>query len=522
MHGRTDNPYRDQVAATLPRVLAMFEANPLSPAYGLGDRMRWAWKTVDFGNGTYQGAAHGLARLLSAGIVVDNAAEAGILKRIGAIIEAAGRLRARDGSFSEAFPNESSFCVTALVAHDLLVAVELLGERLSQRDRDRYLDVIAPMIRYLHKHDETHGLISNHLATAAAALLRWTRLTGEQGTERGKKFLARILENQSAEGWFREYEGADPGYQSLCLHYLADVHLAEPSLGLREPLRRSMQFLWNFAHPDGSFGGLYGSRNTRFYYPGGIEALAAEIPEAAALAQFMRSGVGRLSVVGLTAMDEPNLVPMFNSYCWAAVLHQKTPILSSDLTVPALDPRRTRQRFDEAGLVIDRGPLHHTIISWRKGGVCYHFAGSRGAITDGGAAAKDAKGHVYTTQAYSPENRITWHDDETLSIEARMVEFKVKLPTPLDFIILRTLSLTLFRLPLVRSAIKKMLVRILITRKRRAAAVNRRLIRLGPALQIEDEWADNTAGLKRIETPGPFVAVHMASQGYWQTQDEAA
>ena len=72
--------------------------------------------------------------------------------------------------------------------------------------------------------------------------------------------LERILKNQSSEGWFSEYEGADPGYQSLCTHYLADVHLIRRDLGLLQPLTSSIRFLWHFANPDGSFGGHYGSR----------------------------------------------------------------------------------------------------------------------------------------------------------------------------------------------------------------------------------------------------------------------
>ena len=83
-----------------------------------------------------------------------------------------------------------------------------------------------------------------------------------------------------------EYDGFDPGYQTLCTYYLAEADRTNPDLGLIEPLRRSIEFLCNFANPDGSFGGTYGCRNTRFYYPGGIEALAQTIPEAASLASF--------------------------------------------------------------------------------------------------------------------------------------------------------------------------------------------------------------------------------------------
>ena len=147
---------------------------------------------------------------------------------------------------------------------------------------------------------------------------------GDQAAEKKiNKLLQRILQNQSSEGWFREYSGADPGYQTLCTYYLVDAHIQQPSLNLLPALRKSIKFLWHFAQPDGSFGGLYGSRCTRFYFPSGILALANEIQKARALAAFMSNSVMNKTVVTLSSIDEPNLVPMFNSYCWAATL-QKT------------------------------------------------------------------------------------------------------------------------------------------------------------------------------------------------------
>jgi len=314
------NPYLSQVLNVTPRLLSLFDTDPLSATYGIGDRYRWAWKLIDFGNGTFQGAAHGLARLVVNGMLPEGVSEVLILKRIEAMFQGAETLRYPNGSLAEAFPFESSFCVTALVAYDLLTAVTLLESKISASQRKRFLAIIRPLIRFLRKSDETHAFISNHLATASVALYRWSALTGEAGEERGRVLLDRILNKQSAEGWYKEYEGADPGYQSLCLYYLADLHLMRPDLDILESLQRSIKFLWHFAHPDGSFGGLYGSRNTRFYFPAGIEALASEIPEANALATFMRRSINRHTTVTLAAMDDSNLIPMFNSYCWAAFL----------------------------------------------------------------------------------------------------------------------------------------------------------------------------------------------------------
>ena len=52
------------------------------------------------------------------------------------------------------------------------------------------------MINYLVSSDETHGIISNHLMTASAALVRWSDLTKDQNfDDKAHKLLNRVLNN---------------------------------------------------------------------------------------------------------------------------------------------------------------------------------------------------------------------------------------------------------------------------------------------------------------------------------------
>jgi hypothetical protein len=517
------NPYLSQVWNALPRLLSLFDTDPLSVTFGIGDRYRWAWKLIDFGNGTFQGAAHGLARLLVNGMLPEGLSDAAVLRRIEAMFQGAEALRYPNGSLSEAFPFESSFCVTALVAYDLLTAMFLLESKFSALQRKRYLSIVRPLIRFLHKSDETHAFISNHLATASVALYKWSEITGEAGEKRGRELLDRILKNQSEEGWFKEYEGADPGYQSLCLYYLADLHLMRPDLNILEPIRRSIRFLWHFAHPDGSFGGHYGSRNTRFYFPAGLEALAPEISEAAILATFMRRSINRNNTVTLSAMDDPNLTPMFNAYCWAAALFDNNPkgIPSSSIEIPSVSKKVFRKHYPEAGLLIDKGREHYTVISLHKGGVCYHFhLDNDGNKIDCGSVAKAANGKLYSTQAYNKANETRFEGD-TVEITATYMEVHVAVPTTIQFIILRLLNITFMRIGSICDLVKKTLVRFLITGKKMSSLKNKRTIKLGHDIAISDQWINNSVGFSHLYTDQPFSAIHMASQGYWQKQDDA-
>lgn len=524
----TENPYLPELHANLPRLLSMFDADCTSRSYGMGDRYYWAWGLIDFGNGTFQGAAHGMARLWRHGLWPYDTPTEQFISRIDSLFNATANLTRKDGSLEEAFPNEGSYCVTALVAFDLLSAHDLLRPEIGEQMDSRWQAIVAPMIDYLKKADETHAMISNHLATAVAALARWHSLTQAFDAElRARQLLDRILLNQSEEGWFKEYEGADPGYQSLCIYYLADVHKIRPDWQLLEPLRRSIQFLWHFAHPDGSFGGLYGSRCTRFYYPAGVLALASEIPEAMVLADFMAQSIQHKRVVTLSAIDEPNFAPTFNSYCWAAALMADNNSLFSsvdagnlenNLTLPALDASLMRKHFPQAGLLINRGMQHYTIVSTHKGGVVYHFVAGKAKIQNAGIVVRHAGGALGSSQSYSTSNKTNLHGD-TLEIRAAITPMPKQLPSPLQFIALRILCVSLFRFAALREWVKQQLVRMLITGAKPWPAWNTRVIQLGEKLTFTDE-PSLPSGYAQCSDVKTFVPIHMASQGYWQVQDE--
>jgi hypothetical protein len=516
-----ENPYLLHIKQNLPRLLALFDRDRTSPSYGMGDRYYWAWSLIDFGNGTFQGAAHGMARLWNSGIWPYSTDLHTFLQRIDALFQGTRRLTRPDGSLEEAFPYEGSYCVTALAAYDLILALGLLAGDIDQTTNENWKGIIQPMIGFLIRADETHGLISNHLATAIAALVRWHNLTGDKKAQTKAEFLLqRLLVHQSVEGWFEEYQGADPGYQTLCLTYLADAHSLRPDWDLLEPLTRSVRFLWYFSHPDGSFGGLYGSRCTRFYNPAGLEALAGEIPEALALAEYMVPSISQNKVVTLSSIDEPNLIPWFNAYCWAAVLYeQRADNRPSGLSVPCKRAETKRTRFDHGGLLIDQGPGHYSIICTNKGGGVVHFEKTRLVIENPGVVALNKWGVMGSTQIYQPDNPVRLEGD-TLVVESRFYTMPRRLPGPLWFIIFRLLCVTLFRIRGLREIIKRLLVRLLITKRRSWPATNFRRINLGADLSIQDQ-TKLPQGYNIVENPGPFVSIHMAGQGYWQVQDEA-
>ena len=122
---------------------------------------------------------HGLAWLVSNDLLPPHISQNTIIKRIEEIISGTRVITHDDGSLDEILPLESSYCVTALVAFDILSALRLLGQHLSASTRDEHVETVRPLISFIQRAREHHGVITNHMAAGAGALALWQATTGE-------------------------------------------------------------------------------------------------------------------------------------------------------------------------------------------------------------------------------------------------------------------------------------------------------------------------------------------------------
>ncbi|HIF25242.1 MAG TPA: hypothetical protein EYG18_04625 [Micavibrio sp.] len=514
---KKDNPYAPEIYANLPRILSLFDPDRLSPCYGVGDRDYWGWKTKDFINGTYQGAAHGLALLLKHDLLPDFLGREQTLELIGAIFKGTAAITRKDGSLEEAYPYEKSFCVTSLVAYDLAAALLELKDELSKELLESHLSVIRPLIEFTIESDEQHGIISNHLASALAALVLWEKLTGHR-FGKAAKLLQIITDHQSEEGWFSEYDGADIGYQTLATSYLAAYDQGVGGNGLDSEIERSLSFLKYFVHPDGSLGGVYGERNTEFYYPDGFEYYATRFADASAIASFMRDSIRDKSCVTLSAIDAPNLIPMFNSYCRAAVYAKA---MKDAEALPAIRGDTVMKNFDKAGLIVMNTTDFYAVFSSKKGGAGVVFDKQSNVMRqDYGPLYEDERGRQYTTQGHDSEALVSIDEiNSQLCIKTPLQEYKKMHPTPLQYIVLRCMNVSVMRFEFFNELIKKILVKYVIKGRKNTVGYNKRAISFGDEkIDIIDELelADGTALKLKCRENVKFYAIHMASQGYWK------
>jgi hypothetical protein len=511
-----NNPYRRAAVEQAWRLAALADRNPHSPTRGSFSRTHWAWKFSDFPYPRMQEGVHALVRLyeldepgnpLFGAHAVEPWIEWGF--------EYWTALQHDNGAYDEAYPFEQCLAATAFTSFYLGAAFARWRTHLTPALARRVAASLARAGDWLCTHDETHGVLSNHLGVAVAALEQSARMfDAPRFSARARVFLERILEHQSAEGWMREYDGADIGYGTHGFFYLAVYWKMTGCERTRDALDRFATFLSFFVHPDGTIGGEYGSRNTEFYYPAGFELMAAVSPASASIAAGLRDAVRDRRVCGVWSMDDFNLMPMLNNLFFAGDAVDEGDGASARPLPWQSAP--FRRYFSDAGLWIVNTPNYYAISAVSKGGTVSLFDKLErrlGARHSGLVAVHDSE--RFTTQDHTLSPPVAWSSDAdvaTFSVAWKSLGTTV-FSTPL-FLAFRLFTVTAGRVPAVSQWVKDLLVKVLIRRKRRAPIEHqRRLTATDEGIDIVDEltlpWSSG-----ELQAAEQFTAIHMGSSLY--------
>jgi hypothetical protein len=510
--------YLDRIASVLGRALSRLDPEATSPSHGSFDRTWWSWKFTDFSASRFQEGVYVLAWLFTSPLAPQAArGNPRVLAAAAAAIRFWTQLQHADGSFDEAYPYERSLAATAFTGFYVGVAIERLRAHLPPDVLDIGLRSVDRMAEWLAHNGEHHGILSNHLAAAAAALQVAGNLRGDRRFEAARdRYLAIIAAEQDGdEGWLREYGGADPGYQSHAMFYLAEIWRRTGDAALLERLARAAEFIAWFAHPDGTLGGEYASRGTKFAYPAAFEMLAGHIPAAAAVAGHLRECLGKGRGIGPGEVDAWNLFPLLNNYLFAS--EAAGPLPDS----PPL-PWRTREAvrvFSHAGLAIARAGDHVLAAGLGAGGALKLWSASAGRLIyeDCGYAA------IAPTSTAVSHGPSTWRLPQTGLLGAEIQSAFSSLSglrfDPYRFVLFRCVTLTIGRLPRVARWLKNLLVRALIRNRKRTPATLSREVLFSPdgSLAIHDRIA-GLAG-EKLMSVGRQVPFHMGSARYCDSWD---
>lgn len=434
--------------AEIPKLLTLLDRNPHSPTYGCFDRNFWQYKIIDFPSGMAQEFVWPLA-LAYATPVPDNPfyqqtvlrdwVEAGILY--------AAHSAHADGSCDDYFPYERA---GGAAAFSLLAAIE--SYRLLGLKNPTALQFFARRADWLAHHHES-GQLTNHQALIVLGLEILSQLLGTGQWERAKlQRLERVLAWQSAEGWFQEYQGCDPGYHTLTLFCLARIYQFRPDIRIKEALIKAVDLAALLIHPDGSYGGEYGSRNTYNFFPAGFELVGQWFPEALWVNDQFLLGLKR----GLAPCYADDHI--IGHHTWNYLLAWREFV--SDR--PPLPPRSTDSVWlPEAQILIDRREGRELYIAFNKGGVFKLFQGDRLIHSDTqfslqvrqGQRLRNAVGHLVGDYVFKL-------DPDEIVIEGNLSWAKHKQMTPLNLLILRLVMFSFGRFfpNLIRRVLQTLLI----------------------------------------------------------------
>ncbi len=514
---QTQTPLREQVLKTCRRLLSEINRDPATPTCGCFDRRYWAWKLIDFPEATFQRNLAALAWLLQQPEAIDERAFLTLTIQSGLLYTAS--IQHRSGSFDQAYPYEASYGATAFLLPDLLDAYQAIKDSCAEMQQ---LTIEAMLFRaslFLNKHTELHGTISNHLAGAALALLKAGKFFDRpEFTRKSGEIVNYILFKQSPEGWYVEYGGADPGYQTLCMYYLAQVYQLlddEKEIEkLRASLKTSLEFLQYFIHPDGTFGGEYGSRRTEVYYPGGITLLSGEFSLAAAMSARMLVSIEQGSTVTLADVDMGNTAPLLNNTIKALAFHKP-----QDLPLLPCQRESFEKDFPGAGILVRGRPRYYCVVGVSTGGVVkiYDKKKARLALDDCGLLGITSHGAGISTQMAHNDQGFQAQGDQ-LELWGGFYPIKSSLPTPASFLLLRLMNLTLMRIGFLNELVKKMLVGLLISGNAKLPLKRTRVLEFQADRVLIRDRIEKTGSvrLKQLTGGGKFSSIHMASARYFE------
>ncbi len=284
--------YAKKALDQVPRLLSMLDRNEYSPTFGCFERYYWQDKVLDTPSAHSQEAVLVLALIYKYDLP-DSPYYSNDKIRGWCIagMRFWAQIQHNDGSFDEFYPNERAFGATAITLYAVLESYGLLKEEMSSKDSNLILDAIYKAAMWLTKNDEPY-LLTNHQAQASVALLKAGALLDEDVFSKAVHGrMEKVIEAQSQEGWFPEYGGADLGYLTTTISFLAKYYKETEDKRLLEILNKAISFSSYFIYPNNAFGGIIGSRNTAHFWPHGFEIMASEIPLAGSVADAALEGI---------------------------------------------------------------------------------------------------------------------------------------------------------------------------------------------------------------------------------------
>lgn len=496
--------YIDFILKHAPVVLTQIDRDEHSKTYGSCDRNHWHLNIRDFTSAILQQSGLALALLYNldfeGNIYFQN-------ENMKAWAEATVyywcKIQLGDGSFNEYYPWEHGFPPTAFSLYSTCETYK----RLHMQD-PQVEEKIRKTARYLGRHIEKNAF-NQEIASITGMYSAYTILNEEWILDALKQKLERVLRLQDEEGWFPEYGGADIGYLSVAFDMLAEYYWMSRDEQVLEPLERVMTFLKYFVHPDGTIGGEYGSRNTTYFLPNGLEVMS-ELgnADAEAMLQTLYSGVERSNFF-LDSVDD-RYMSHYLLHSFLRALEKRT--VAQPPAVSRLPMWTThRMSFPNCGLVTFCQNGFSGVIGMRKGGVLKLYRDGKEILLDCGYRIHLKNGTAAATNWQDPSYECRYEEDR-LAVSGQFNKISLKTSTPFLHMGLRGAAF------LAGNRIKSLLKKIIIlVNKHYDARFERTIELLKHEIRITDRITSPVP--VTVEAAGNMSLRFVASGKFFMTSD---
>ena len=493
-----------EALAQIPKLLTLLDRNPHSPTYGCFDRNYWHYKILDFPSGMAQEFVWPLA--LAYDTRLDHNPffqRAAVREWVHAGVRFASRSSHSDGSCDDYFPFERA---GGAAAFSLLACIE--SYRLLGLVDEQALGFFERRADWLAGHHES-GRLSNHQALIALALELTSRLLSKhKWNDAVGERIERVLAWQDEEGWFQEYEGCDPGYDTLTLWCLARLHQLKPETGLQRAIERAVRLSLDLVHPDGSYGGEYGSRNTYNFFPDAFEVAGRWLPEALSINDsFLRAAGNGL----LPCYEDDHII---GHHTWNYLLAFRN--FAEPRPQNKCGPRSSVW-LKQAGILIDRRDGTELYLALNKGGVFKLYRDSALVASDTQVSIQMLSGaQARTAVAHLVDDYRCEVSDKNITIEGRMGWAKQELMSSWKLISLRLVMLFVGRF--FPNVVRRFLQRRLITGKSAAPfAFKRTLAFTEGRWKVTDEvTVDDWARVEKVGIGCDQTSIHVVMSRTFQ------
>lgn len=430
--------YTDFILKNTPRIITQVDKDVDSATYGSCDRNHWHLRIRDFDSAILQQTGLALTLLyqidFSGNIYYHND---NMKKWAVATLYHWAKIQLRDGSYNEYYPSEHGFPPTAFTLYS---ACEIY---LRFKLDDPYLKgKISNTARYLCRTVEENAY--NQEMASITGLYNAYRVLDEQWVLDGcEKKLQRILSLQSPEGWFPEYGGADLGYQSVMFDMLCEYYTLSGDERIVQPIGKIVEFMKYFVHPDSTVGGEYGSRNTTYFLPNGLEvAIKLGFLDAAAIKQKLYSTTSDYAYF-MDAVDDRYLSHyLMHSFLRALEKEQKN---IPTAPIPLLPYENAETRFfNHSGLLAYNNDCYTAIVGLQKGGVIVVFDKKSSRFIDCGYRVSYGKSTAATTNWQDSSYKFSFSGNHA-EVQGQMNKIHLKSSTPILLMGLRVVSLLVGR-----------------------------------------------------------------------------